>query len=88
MEGMGRDLQIYEFAAFEIQFHPTELKTYNKITPDVVFGNHPSGAALQGSLGNLDAFVDRLIPLWHRIPPFNLSFNLVSEKMDNVLSVT
>ena len=88
MDGMGRDLQIYEFTAFEIQFHPNELKTYNNMTLDVVFGNHPSSAALQGSLGNLDAFVNRLIPLWHKIPSFNLLFNLMSEKMDNVLLVT
>ena len=88
MEGMGRNSQIYKFAAFETHFHPTKLKTYDEMTLDIVFGNNPSSRALQRPLNNLDAFVNRLIPRWHRKSPFDLSFNLTSNKINNILSLT
>ena len=88
MEGMGRNSQIYEFTAFETHFHPTKLKTYDVMTPDIVFGSNPSSRALQRLLNNLDTFVNRLIPCWYRKSPFDLSFNLMSNKMNNILLLT
>ena len=88
MEGMGRNSQIYKFTALETHFCPTKLKTYDEMTPDIVFSNYPSSRALQRPLNNLDAFVNRLIPRWQRKSPLDLSFNLIGNKTNSILPLT